>query len=482
MKFKILTLIIAAALSGCSLAPDYQRPATSEMYGWDGLAENQQETAAIPDWRTFMADSRLQELVDKALLNNKDLRQSVLNVQSMAATYRIQDSERYPAIDATGSGTRQRTSAAYTGAGNSYSSQYSATVGFTSYELDLFGKMKSLSDEALETYFAEDELRRSAAISLISEVASTYMTLLAEQQLLELAEQTSKAYQETLALVNIRYNAGLSSALTLAQSKTALYGAQATLAQYKLSVAQQRNALRQLVGDVIPEQINGKLPEEEGTLLSQLAVGVSSSLLQSRPDIVAAEHSLKAANANIGAARAAFFPSISLTANAGSMSSSLDNLFSADSGMWQFAPSISIPIFNWGSNQASLDQAKIQKELSVVQYQQTIETAFKEVSDALLGQQYFMEEWQAQQSNIKANTQYYDLALLRYEKGNDSYMDLLDAQRSLFSARESGLNAHLNLLISRVNLYKALGGGWQVAALQTQSAIDAPEDEANKQE
>jgi outer membrane protein, multidrug efflux system len=468
MKIKALALVVATVLTGCSLAPQYEQPKAPEISGWQGIdAIAAKESSSVPEWRSFMADSRLQSLVEKALLNNKDLRQSILNVESLRAAYNIQDAASLPSISADASGTRQRTSAAYNGTGKAYSSQYSATLGVTSYELDLFGRVKNLSNQALESYLAQDETRRSAVLSLISEVASAYMTLLADQQLLSLTQETVNTYQETFELVKTRYDAGYSSALTLAQSRTVLYGAQASLAQYKLSVAKEYNVLRQLVGAPIDQEIDGVLPSEGGQMLSDLAVGAPSSLLQSRPDILAAEHMLKAANANIGAARAAFYPNISLTAAGGSMSSSLDDLFSSNSGYWRFSPSLSLPIFDWGGNQATLDKAKIAKELTVVQYQQAIETGFKEVSDALLGQQYYMEEWSAQQSNLDANKEYYELALMRYEKGNDSYMDLLDAQRSLFSARESELTAHLNLLVSRVTLYKALGGGWQAADLDS---------------
>ncbi|QMV14874.1 efflux transporter outer membrane subunit [Vibrio spartinae] len=473
MQVKLLPLMVAAVLSGCSLTPDYHQPDVPSTQGWQGVAASQTAETELPDWHAFMPDERLQSLIELALANNKNLKTTLLNVASLRATYRIQDAERYPGLDASGSGSRTRFSDANTGNGKSYTSQYRATVGVTSYELDLFGRVQSLSDQALESYLSQDEIRRSTVIALISEVASAYMNLLTNQELLKLTTETVDAYQETLSLVQTRYDAGYSDALTLAQSQTALHGAQATQAQYKLAVARGYNVLRQLVGAPIMQYIDGRLPEENGQMLSALQMGTSSELLLKRPDILAAEHALKADNANIGAARAAFFPSIRLTANAGSASNSLSGLFNSDSGYWQFSPSISLPIFDWGSNQASLDVAKIKKQQSVVAYQKTIETAFKEVSDALLGQTYYMEEWQAQQNNMSANQTYYDLAKMRYEKGNDSYMDLLDAQRSLFSARESELSSHLNLLLSRINLYKALGGGWRAADQQTSTQVSS---------
>jgi len=480
MQIKILPFLIAAVLTGCSMAPDYQRPEVPTTTGWNGVDKESNETA-LPKWKTFMADKQLQSLVEMALKNNKDLRQTVLKVASLRAQYRVQNAERYPGLDVSGTKTKTRYSDNYTGSGKSYTDRTTATVGVTSYELDLFGRVKSLSDEALESYFSQDETRRSAVISLVAEVATSYMTLLADEQLVSLTNETVKAYNETLKLVQTRYDAGYSDALTLAQSKTALYSAQATVATYRLAVAQEYNTLRQLVGAPITQQLIGHLPEEDGGFLSKLEVGASSNLLLSRPDILAAEHTLKADNANVGAARAAFFPSISLTAGIGNASSSLDNLFSSGSGYWSFVPSISVPIFDWGSNSANLNMVKIEKQASVIAYQEAIENAFKDVSDALLGQKYYMDEWKAQKANLDANNQYYDLAKMRYEKGNDSYIDLLDAQRSLFSARESELSSHLNLLTSRIDLYKALGGGWTAAdhekSTSVQYAIDQMENE-----
>ncbi|MCE0496170.1 efflux transporter outer membrane subunit [Vibrio salinus] len=478
MQIKMLPLMVAVVLTGCSMAPDYQRPDMPKTAGWQGVAQ-QSNATALPDWKTFMADEHLQSLVEMALKNNKDLRQTVLNVASLKAQYRIQDSARYPGLNASGSVTNQRFSDNYTGAGKAYNHYKQATVGVSSYELDLFGRVKSLSDQALENYFSQDEARRSAVISLVAEVATSYMSLLADEQLVSLTDDTVNAYEQTLKLVQTRYDAGYSDALTLAQSKTALYSAKATAAKYRLSVAQEYNTLRQLVGAPIDRHITGQLPEETGAFLSELKVGASSDLLLSRPDILAAEHSLKAANANVGAARAAFFPTISLTAGFGSASQSLDNLFSSGSGYWSFIPSLSVPIFDWGNNSANLDLAKIKKQSSIIAYQKAIETGFKEVSDALLGQKHYLEEWDAQKANLKANEQYYELAKMRYEKGNDSYIDLLDAQRSLFSAQESELTSHLSLLTSRINLFKALGGGWSAADHEASTSVKHAMDQVD---
>ena len=475
MTSKLLPLLIAAALSGCSMAPDYHQPdSQSEHQGWTEASARQNLETAIPHWRSFMADKHLQELIDAALQNNKDLKQTILKVAQTKAQYRIQDSNRYPGLDVNGAYSRTLTPETATPNNRKqYATSSQLGVGVTSYELDLFGRVKSLSDEAMQSYLASDENRRSAVIALVSQVASAYIKLITDQELLSLTQDTVKAYSQTLELVKTRYDAGYSDALTLAQSKTALYSARANAAKYKLSVAQQKNMLRQLVGAPIGFATKDRLPIEDGKMLAELKVGSSSKLILNRPDILAAEHTLKADNANIGAARAAFFPQIQLTAGAGTMSNSLDDLFSSNSGYWSFAPSITLPIFNWGKTSANLDVAKIKKQSSVIAYEAAIETGFKEVSDALLGQEYYMEQWKAQQANLDANKDYYELAKMRYKQGNDSYIDLLDAQRSFFSARESELSSHLNLLTSRISLFKALGGGWSAADQKSTSVDEA---------
>jgi len=327
--------------------------------------------------------------------------------------------------------------------------------------LDMFGRVSNLKDQALEKYLAQEETQRSTQLSLIANVATAYMTLLADHDLLRLAEQTAKSYEQSYQLIEQRYEAGISSSLDVSQSRSNLESVRSSLAQYKRQVALDQNALRLLLGTDIPAGLSNGLPDQDLTLLASLGTEMPSSLLTRRPDILSAEHALKAANANIGAARAAFFPSISLTANAGSMSSSLNKLFDGGSGTWLFQPSINLPIFDFGSREAQLDVAKVQEKIEVATYEKAIQTAFKEVSDGLVAQEGYRDQLKAQQALVDANKTYYQLAQSRYEKGVDSYLTLLDAQRSLFAAEQSLVSTRLALLSNRVSLFKAVGGGWQ---------------------
>lgn len=454
-----IALLVSLLLTGCSLAPDYQRPAAPIPVNY----ETKTSPAAVQatDWQQVFTDPALKKLIDTALQNNRDLRVAVLNVEAYQAQYRIQRAAQLPDITATGYQTRQRIPGTYSGGASAISNTDSATVGISAYELDLFGRVQSLKDQALEKYLAQEETQRSTQLSLIANVATAYMTLLADHDLLRLAEQTAKSYEQSYQLIQQRYEAGISSSLDVSQSRSNLESVRSSLAQYRRQVALDQNALRLLLGTDIPAGLSSGLPEQDLTLLASLGADMPSSLLTRRPDILAAEHALKAANANIGAARAAFFPSISLTANAGSMSSSLNKLFDGGSGTWLFQPSINLPIFDFGSREAQLDVAKVQEKIEVATYEKAIQTAFKEVSDGLVAQDGYREQLQAQQALVDANKTYYQLAQSRYEKGVDSYLTLLDAQRALFSAEQGLVSTRLALLSNRVNLFKAVGGGWQ---------------------
>ncbi|WP_320151780.1 efflux transporter outer membrane subunit [uncultured Tolumonas sp.] len=448
-----IALLVSLLLTGCSLAPDYQRPAAPIPVNY----ETKTSPAAVQatDWQQVFTDPALKKLIDTALQNNRDLRVAVLNVEAYQAQYRIQRAAQLPDITATGYQLRQRV------IGGSINNTDSATIGISAYELDMFGRVQSLKDQALEKYLAQEETQRSTQLSLIANVATAYMTLLADHDLLRLAEQTAKSYEQSYQLIEQRYEAGISSSLDVSQSRSNLESVRSSLAQYRRQVALDQNALRLLLGTDIPAGLSNGLPEQDLTLLASLGADMPSSLLTRRPDILAAEHALKAANANIGAARAAFFPSISLTANAGSMSSSLNKLFDGGSGTWLFQPSINLPIFDFGSREAQLDVAKVQEKIEVATYEKAIQTAFKEVSDGLVAQDGYREQLQAQQALVDANKTYYQLAQSRYEKGVDSYLTLLDAQRSLFTAEQGLVSTRLALLSNRVSLFKAVGGGWQ---------------------
>ncbi|MGV8842781.1 MAG: AdeC/AdeK/OprM family multidrug efflux complex outer membrane factor [Pseudomonas sp.] len=468
-------LATAVLLGGCSLIPEYQQPDAPVAAQYpQGPAYSPSEAAGVAaseqGWRQFFHDPALQQLIQSALLNNRDLRVAALNLDAYRAQYRIQRAELLPAISANGTGSRQRMPAelSQTGQTGIYS-QYSATLGISAYELDLFGRVRSLSEEALQTYLSSEQARRSTQISLVASVATAYLTWQADQELLVLTQDSLKAFEDSYRLTARSNEVGVASALDLSQSRTAVEGARVKLAQYQRLVAQDRNSLILLVGAGLP----GDLPAGQalsGELLSGLPAGLPSDLLQRRPDILEAERLLEAANANIGAARAAFFPSISLTANAGTASSQLSGLFDGGSGTWLLQPQINLPIFNAGSLRASLDYSKIQKDLRVARYEKSIQTAFQEVADGLAARGTYTRQLSAQRDLVAANQDYYRLAERRYRIGIDSHLTFLDAQRSLFSAQQALISDRLAQLASEVNLYKALGGGW----LENSSAHAAP--------
>lgn len=478
MRKSLLSLALAAAaLSGCSLIPDYQRPAAPVAAAYPqgpayAGAQGGANGAAAADlsWQSFFSDPQLRRLVDVALQNNRDLRVAALNMEAYQAQYRIQRAELYPAVSADVAGSRQRLPARVSQTGNEMiSSQYGATLGVTAWEVDLFGRLRSLRDEALEQYLASEQARRSTQTALVANVANAYLTLRADQDQLKLTRDTLATYEKTYALTKRSNEVGVASALDLSQAQTSVESARATLAQYTRLVAQDQNALTLLLGAGLPADLPQGLALDQ-PMLAEVPAGLPSDLLQRRPDILEAEHQLKAANANIGAARAAFFPSISLTANAGSLSPDLSGLFDGGSGTWLFKPSISLPIFNAGSLKASLDLAKVQKNIQVAQYEKAIQTAFSEVADGLAARGTYGDQLSAQRALVDANARYYSLAEKRYRTGVDNYLTLLDAQRSLFSAQQQLITDRLNQLTSEVNLYKALGGGWQESTAQKQAA------------
>jgi multidrug efflux system outer membrane protein len=457
-----LSLAVASILlGGCSLIPDYQRPASPVDSLWPSEAGGAQTATAAADldWRAFFKDPALQGLIDTALANNRDLRVAALNVEAYAAQRQIQRSALFPSVTADGGATRQRLPGSLSSSGDpSISSQYSATVG-ASWELDLFGRLRSLDEQALQQYFATEEARRATQIALVASVASAWLTLQADQELLQLTQDTLKTYQQSFALTQRSYDVGVADALALAQARSAVESAQVSLAQYSRQVAQDRNALVVLLGSGKAGGLPVGQPLDDDLLL-EVPAGLPSDLLQRRPDLRQAEHQLQAANANIGAARAAFFPSVSLTANAGSLSPDLAGLFDAGSGSWLFQPSISLPIFNAGKLRASLDYAELQKDIQVASYEKAIQTAFQEVADGLAARATYQQQLDAQRALVKTNEEYYRLAERRYRTGVDSYLTLLDAQRQLFSVRQQLIGDRLAQLTSEVELYKALGGGW----------------------
>lgn len=401
----------------------------------------------------------MHRLVDLALANNRDLRKAALNVAAYRAQYRIQGSALLPQIEMDGTGGRSRTPADMSNTGQQVTTgDNSLQVGLTSYELDVWGRIRNLDRNALETYLASEETQRSVQIGLVAEVAVAYLTWETDRQLLSVTRSTLENYRHNLELIQASSEAGTASDLDVRQARTLVDSARGQVQAYTRQVAQDINALRLLLGTSIPDN----LPETdmEGQLMAEIPAGMPANLLQQRPDIRAAEHQLLAANANIGAARAAFFPSITLTAGAGTASSQLSGLFNGGSETWSFIPQIHLPIFTGGRLKASLDYAKIQKDIGIANYEQTIQVSFREVSDGLAAMGTWAEQIKSQQDLVRATDEYTQMALQRYEEGVDNYMTLLDAQRQLLSARQQLLNGHLAKLGAQIQLYKALGGGW----------------------
>ena len=469
MNKSILSLALLAVLSGCSLMPDYQRPEAPTPSSWpQGEAYTGSISAAKGqpmemDWQTFFRDPALRELISVALENNRDLRVAALNVDAYRALYRVQRADVLPLVSADAGGNRTRTSGDLNQTGEgAISSQYSATLG-VSWELDLFGRLGSLREQALQQYFATEAAQRSTRISLIASVANAWLTLQADQALLQVSRETLKAYEESLSLTQLSFDVGVATALELSQARSAVDTARVGIERYTRQVAQDRNALTLLLGQNIPIElpVEGRL---ERDLLAAVPVGLPSDLLYKRPDIIQAEYQLLAANANIGAARAAFFPRISLTGAVGTASSELSGLFGSGSGYWSFAPSISVPIFNAGQLRANLDYAEISRNIQVAQYEAAIQTAFREVADGLAAQATYVRQVQAQRDLLETSENYYRLAERRYRTGVDSYLTLLDAQRQLFEVQQQFINDRLSQMISEVELFKALGGGWDEQA------------------
>ncbi|MDY7219554.1 efflux transporter outer membrane subunit [Denitrificimonas sp. JX-1] len=458
MKRTALVAALTVALTGCSLAPSYQQPEAPVAEQWDNT--DQYSAVTPPHWRDFFADPILQDLIETALKNNRDLRIAALNVDAFRAQYRIERSAQFPSINASGGANRQRLPGSMTADGNSaITSQYSANLGITAWELDLFNRLGNLSEQALETYFASEQAQRSTQLSLIASVATAWLNLQADQETLALVRDTLATYEDSLRLVEHSYDVGIATLLELQQARTAANSARISLAQFERQTVQSRNALNLLLGGTPRTNLLTPVPLSHFEF-AELPVGLPAHLLQRRPDILQAEHQLKAAHANIGAARAAFFPSISLTTHAGSLSPDLSGLFDAGSGSWLFMPSINLPIFNAGRLRANLNYSEIQKDINVAHYEKAIQTAFQEVADGLIERTTYKQQLAAHDEMVQTSEEYYALADLRYREGVDNQLTLLDAQRLLFDAKQKRINTHFAKLASEINLYKALGGGY----------------------
>jgi multidrug efflux system outer membrane protein len=470
------TCFLAAALStllgACTLEPHYQRPPAPVPALPGGGAGD--AIAADIGWREFFPDPQLQQLIELALTNNRDLRIAALNVQSAQAQYRIQRADLFPTVDASGVEQVQHiplrvlTSglppAILAGAGplptgGVTEHTYNVGVGFTNFELDLFGRLRSLNHAALQQYFSSGETRRSVQLTLVAEIATAYLTVRTDQTLLDITRDTLKSQEDSYALTQKQFSGGTTTELALRQAESTVDTARANIALYNRQVAQDRDALQLLLGAPIPDGINFSGGLDNGNMVAELREGIPSDVLVRRPDVLAAEHQLMAANAEIGAARAAFLPAISLTGNFGTESTQLSGLFKAGSRAWTFSPQISVPIFAGGANVANLQATKLARDTAVAQYEKAIQTAFREVADALVARGTLDEQLAAQQALVTASDVAYRLADMRYRGGVDSYLSVLVAQVSLYSAQQQLQTVRLLRLQNLVTLYKALGGG-----------------------
>ena len=452
-KFFTPMLALALVLNGCTMIPKYKQPASTAAMQYPGVAATNASRAAEISWTNFFADERLKQLILLALTNNTDYQVAVLNVEHSRAQYRITRSASFPGVSANGG---------YQRSGNfeTASDQWSASLGSTAYELDLFGRVRSQNRQALENYFATVEGRRSAQVSLVAELATAYFTLRQADEQVALAKETLRIVQDSYQLNKATFDAGASSELDLRTAEGQVQTAKVNLLTYQRAEEQAVNQIVLLIGQPIPTNLPSARPFAAAGLLEEIPPGVPSELLLQRPDILQTEHTLKAANANIGAARAAFFPSISLTASVGTSSLEFEKLFGSGTGLWSFSPQITLPIFTGGQNLATLDSAKVSTRIDVANYQNAIQTAFREVSDALAATRSYRQQIDEQTLLIAAQQRRFELANLRYRQGDDTYLNVLTAQQDLYSAQQGQLQAVFQELSGQISLYKALGGGW----------------------
>ena len=460
-----LIVLSVTFLAGCTMAPAYKRPEPPVPASWPTgaaykeAAEGEGLDAGEIAWNEFYADEKMGQVIASALANNRDLRVAALNIEKARALYRIQRAELFPVVSAAGVLNEYRTPAGISSTGEAITDrQYEAGLGISSWEIDFFGRIRSLKDRALEQYLATEQAERSARISLMAEVANTYLTLAADRENLKLARSTLEAQEASYGLILRRYEVGASSELVLRQAQTRVEAARVDVARYTGMVAIDENALNLLVGSTVPDEL---LPGglNDVTEPKDISPGLSSEILLQRPDILQAENILKAANANIGAARAAFFPRITLTTGIGTTSNELSGLFKAGAATWAFVPQAVMPVFEAGSLWARLRATTVDRDIYLAQYEKSIQTAFREVADALARKGTVGDQLAAQTSLAEASAEAYRLSNARYMQGIDGYLSVLDAQRSLYAAQQGLITVRLSYLANRVTLYKVLGGG-----------------------
>jgi multidrug efflux system outer membrane protein len=470
-------------LAGCNLAPPHQRPdlPTAASYPEpeapppapgavparepiSGAIQAQESiSGAVPargvGYADFFPDARLRALIELGLARNRDLAAATARIAEAGGLARIQRADLYPGIDASGSVIRNRSAASDAGGQSATRTRYAAGLVVPAFELDFWGRVRNLNSAARSTYLASIEGERAARLALIRSIAAAYYLAREADERVALAEATVVSRQEGLRIARLRLDAGVTSALDFRQSESLLTQAETELAQLKLARAEARNLVFLLIGGPAPEDLPPALPLGQQKPLKPLAAGLPSDLMTARPDVIAAEERLKAARANVGAARAAFFPSISLTGGLGYASADLASLFDSDGLNWSFGPSISIPLFDWGRRRGNVDVAVAREDIAIADYERTIQQAFREVSDGLAGRQFLAEEVAAQARATEAQREIARLARIRYREGVANYLEVLDAERNLFTAEQALISLRRQELDNLAALYAALGGG-----------------------
>jgi outer membrane protein, multidrug efflux system len=488
LKHSLIAAAVAFLAAGCTMAPKYERPAApvSGSFPQGGVYDTQPvpepgarsaggQAATDIGWRDFFVDERLQRLIEIALKNNRDLRVSVLNIQASRAQYQITRSELFPTLDAAASQSKSRTPRDLSVLNRTISNTYSVGLN-ASWEIDFFGRIQSLKDQALAQYLATAQARKAAEIALVASVADQYISMLGFDEALKVTQDTLRTAQDSFNITKLQYDTGTGSELDLRQAETVVEQAKANLQTEARARAQAENALVLLVGEPLPDDLPRGRDLHSQELLTDIPAGLPSDLLTRRPDIMEAEQQLLAANANIGAARAAFFPRVTLTGDFGTLSPTLGGLFKPGSAAWSFAPQITLPIFEGGANRANLDLANVQKNIQIAQYEKAIQTAFREVADGLAARGTFDQQIAALERDTFAEQRRLDLSDLRYRNGVDSYLSVLTAQTDLYTVQLLLTNARVQRLSNLVDLYQALGGGWIERAGDTPRPADAPVD------
>ena len=444
-----------AFIAGCTFIPEYVRPAATIPAAYPRLeSENAPSPAADLEWRSVFSDPRIVRLIELALSHNLDLRTAILNVEQARANCRIQRAGFYPTIDGSVAYSGQRPSGLEP-------NEWTASIGTAAYELDLFGRVRSLSRQALESYFASEEGSRAAQVSLVASVATEYYTMRELLEQLEVARGTLASVEESYELNQNKYKAGESTELDLRTAEGQIHTAEVSILDYRRQTEQAYNDLCLLTGQALPADLAHPSPLASDEGPREIPAGVPSDLIARRPDVLQAEHTLKAANANIGVARAAFFPSLAITSSVGESSPQFSKLFGSSTAIWSFSPQLTVPLFTGGLNRANLDVAQLGVQIDIAAYQKAIQTAFREVADALAGRRAYKEELAPQAALVAAQQRRYDLARIRYRQGEDSYLNVLSAQQDLYSAELNLASIRFNIAAAGISLYEALGGGWK---------------------